>query len=76
MINEKMQNDAWTSLPKDFKDEIKKVYNRPCYSMGALHVNDTLDWLFGIGNLTEDQQKGEEKKERELLKKLKQKYEK
>ena len=76
MINEKMQNDAWRSLPKDFKDEIKRVYNRVCYSMAALSVNDTLDWLFGIENLTEDQQKEEEKKERELLKKLKQKYEK
>lgn len=76
MINEKMQNDAWRSLPKDFKDEIKRVYNRVCYSMAALSVNDTLDWLFGIGNLTEDRQKEEEKKERELLKKLKQKYEK
>lgn len=76
MINEKMQNDAWRSLPKDFKDEIKRVYNRPCYSMAALRVNDTLDWLFGIGNLTEDRQKEEEKEERELLKKLKQKYEK
>ena len=71
-----MQNDAWRSLPKDFKDEIKRVYNRPCYSMAALRVNDTLDWLFGIGNLTEDRQKEEVKKERELLKKLKQKYEK
>ena len=71
-----MQNDAWRSLPKDFKDEIKRVYNRVCYSMAALSVNDTLDWLFGIENLTEDQQKEEEKKERELLKKLKQKYEK
>lgn len=71
-----MQNDAWRSLPKDFKDEIKRVYNRVCYSMAALSVNDTLDWLFGIGNLTEDRQKEEEKKERELLKKLKQKYEK
>lgn len=76
MINEKMQNDAWRSLPKDFKDEIKRVYNRPCNSMGAFHVNDTLDWLFGIGNLTEDEQKEEERKEREMLKKLKQKYEK
>lgn len=76
MINEKMQNDAWRSLPKDFKDEIKRVYNRVCYSMAALSVNDTLDWLFGIENLTEDQQKEEGKKERELLKKLKQKYEK
>lgn len=76
MINEKMQNDAWRSLPKDFKDEIKRVYNRVCYSMAALSVNNTLDWLFGIENLTEDQQKEEEKKERELLKKLKQKYEK
>ena len=71
-----MQNDAWRSLPKDFKDEIKRVYNRVCYSMAALSVNNTLDWLFGIGNLTEDQQKEEGKKERELLKKLKQKYEK
>lgn len=71
-----MQNDAWRSLPKDFKDEIKRVYNRVCYSMAALSVNDTLDWLFGIENLTEDQQKEEGKKERELLKKLKQKYEK
>lgn len=76
MISEKMQNEAWRSLPKDFKDEIKRVYNRVCYSMAALRVNDTLDWLFGIGNLTEDRQKEEEKKERELLKKLKQKYEK
>lgn len=76
MINKKMQNDAWRSLPKDFKDEIKRVYNRVCYSMAALSVNNTLDWLFGIGNLTEDQQKEEGKKERELLKKLKQKYEK
>lgn len=76
MINEKMQNDAWKSLPKDFKDEIKRVYNRPCYNMAALNVNNTLDWLFGIGNLTEDEQKEEERKEREMLKKLKQKYEK
>lgn len=76
MINEKMQNDAWRSLPKDFKDEIKRVYNRVCYSMAALSVSNTLDWLFGIENLTEDQQKEEEEKERELLKKLKQKYEK
>lgn len=30
MINEKMQNDAWASLPKDFKSEIKKVYNKLC----------------------------------------------
>ena len=76
MISEKMQNEAWRSLPKDFKDEIKRVYNRPCNSMRALHVNDTLDWLFGIGNLTEDEAKEEERKEREMLKKLKQKYEK
>lgn len=62
MINEKMQNDAWRSLPKEFKDEIKRVYNRVCYSMAALRLNDTLDWLFGIGNLTEDRQKEEEKK--------------
>ena len=57
MINEKMKNDAWRSLPKDFKDEIKRVYNRPCYTMAAFTVNNTLDWLFGIGNLTEDEQK-------------------
>lgn len=76
MINEKMQNEAWRSLPNDFKNEIKKVYNRPCYNMTALNVNNTLDWLFGIGNLTEDEQKKEERKEREMLKKLKQKYEK
>lgn len=76
MISEKMQNEAWRSLPNDFKSEIKKVYNRTCYSMAALNVNNTLDWLFGIGNLTEDKQKEEERKEREMLKKLKQKYEK
>ena len=44
--------------------------------MAALNVNNTLDWLFGIGNLTEDEAKEEERKEREMLKKLKQKYEK
>ena len=76
MINEKMQNDAWKSLPKDFKDEIKRVYNSPYLSMTSLTMCSTLDWLFGIGNLTEDEQKEEERKEREMLKKLKQKYEK
>ena len=76
MISEKMQNEAWRSLPNDFKSEIKKVYNRACYNMAALNVNNTLDWLFGIGNLTEDEQKEEERKECEMLKKLKQKYEK
>lgn len=36
MINEKMQNDAWRSLSNNFKSELKKVYNRACYSMAAL----------------------------------------
>lgn len=71
-----MQNEAWRSLPNDFKSEIKRAYNSPYLSMTSLTMCSTLEWLFGIGNLTEDQAKEEERKEREMLKKLKQKYEK
>lgn len=74
MITEKMQNAAWKSLPKDFKKEVKDYYNAPCHNMGRLHVLDTLDSLFGIGNLTEDEQKKEEEKERKLYEELKRKY--
>lgn len=80
-MDEKLQDKAWKSLPEEYKKEVKRAYYN-IVSYGGYSARTTMDnlfWLFGVHNLTEDEAKEEkakqEKKERELLKKLKAKYE-
>lgn len=60
-MTKELQDLAWSVLPKEFKEEVKKIYNREIvkndYEAGI--ITDTLAELFGIHNLTSDSE-GEE----------------
>lgn len=53
-----LQNKAWSILPKEFKEEVKKQYQIAIDSK-AYAVEYTLEYLFGHHNLTSDEE-GEE----------------
>lgn len=55
-MNKELQNLAWRCLPKEFKEEVKKMYCTPGHSA---EVYTLLQNLFGAGNLTSDAE-GEE----------------
>lgn len=55
-MNKELQDLTWSVLPKEFKEEVKKIYlnaveHHPC---GYNHKTDLLKYLFGIHNLTSD----------------------
>lgn len=60
-MNKELQNLIWAILPKEFREEVKKIYNREIgrndYEAGV--IPDTLVELFGHHNLTSDAE-GEE----------------
>lgn len=56
-MDKKLQDLAWSILPKEFKEEVKKYYQRVCrydnlYS--ARGATEILELLFGKHNLTSD----------------------
>lgn len=56
-MDKKLQDLAWSILPKEFKEEVKKYYdNSPVLGVNAVLL---LENLFGIDNLTSDAE-GEE----------------
>lgn len=77
MMTEKLQDQAWKSLPEEYKKEVKKAYHN-IVSYGGYSARTTMDnlfWLFGVQNLAGEAKEEEERRERKLLKKLKEKYE-
>lgn len=56
-MDKNLQNLAWSCLPKEFKEEVKKYYDNPI-ALGATAVL-LLENLFGVHNLTSDAE-GEE----------------
>ena len=51
-----LQNKVWSTLPKEFKEEVKEIYlnaveHHPC---GYNHKTDLMKYLFGRHNLTSD----------------------
>lgn len=60
-MNTKLQNKAWSVLPKEFKKELNEIYfnavvYHPC---GYNHKTDLLKYLFGYHNLTSDAEEEE-----------------
>lgn len=51
MITKELQNLAWSVLPKEFKEEVKKIYCTPGH---RAEVYTLLQNLFGAGNLASD----------------------
>lgn len=61
-MNKELQDLAWSVLPKEFKEEVKKRYKtacRHCDLYSARGTMETLELLFGKHNLTSDAE-GEE----------------
>lgn len=71
-MNKELQDLAWRSLPKEFKEEVKKYYHtlhEQCKDYDGLHLENakakvqerivTLEYFFGKHNLTSDAE-GEE----------------
>lgn len=66
-----LQNRAWSCLPKEFKEEVKKLYTDALDASNSPHEPDDRKWgnyrvallekLFGIHNLTSDAEGEEEK---------------
>lgn len=54
-MNKELQDKAWAVLPKDFKEEVRKIYN----SFQPQKVREILIMLFGERNLTYDTEVGE-----------------
>lgn len=59
MIDKETQRIAWSCLPKEFKEEVKRLYHIANKDMDELKVAYKLEYLFGIHNLTSDAE-GEE----------------
>ena len=66
-MDKKLQDLAWSILPKEFKEEVRELYDgcikmmdiRPSASEIYANKLTTLEYLFGIHNLTSDAE-GEE----------------
>lgn len=68
-MDKELQNKAWSVLPKEFKEEVKKLYTDALDASNSPHEPDDRKWgnyrvallekLFGIHNLTSDAE-GEE----------------
>ncbi len=66
-MNKEIQDLAWAILPKEFKEEVKEIYDsgikmmdiRPSESQVYANKLSTLEGIFGIHNLTSDAE-GEE----------------
>ena len=56
-MNTELQNKAWSVLPKEFKEEVKKLYREFTFTRGGYYVE-----LFGLHNLTSDSEKLSEPK--------------
>lgn len=50
-MTKELQDLAWSLLPKEFKEEVKKIYCTPGH---CAEVYTLLQNLFGAGNLTSD----------------------
>lgn len=57
-MTKELQNQAWSVLPKEFKEEVKKIYNADD-PLVCREENELLDYIFGEHNLTSDAE-GEE----------------
>ena len=55
----KLQNKAWSVLPKEFKEEVKKRYNDVLFTEYDRGYEDAIIYIFGYHNLTSDAE-GEE----------------
>lgn len=53
-MNKELQDKAWSVLPKEFKEEVKKLYREYTFTREGYYVE-----LFGLHNLTSDAE-GEE----------------
>ena len=56
-MNTELQNKAWSALPKEFKEEVKKLYREFTFTREGYYVE-----LFGLHNLTSDSEKLSEPK--------------
>lgn len=59
-MDKKLQITAWSCLPKEFKDEVKKRYNDVLFTDYDSGYRDALAYLFGGYNLTFDAEGGDE----------------
>lgn len=50
-MNTELQNKAWSVLPKEFKEEVKKLYREFTFTREGYYVE-----LFGFHNLTSDEE--------------------
>lgn len=57
-MTEKLQDLAWSILPKEFKEEVKKIYNADD-PLVSPEENEIFDYIFGEHNLTSNAE-GEE----------------
>lgn len=57
-MNKELQDLAWSVLPKEFRKEMKKIYNADD-PLVSHEENEIFDYLFGEHNLTSDEE-GEE----------------
>ena len=56
-MNKELQDKAWSVLPKEFKEEVKKLYREFTFTREGYYVE-----LFGLHNLTSDSEKLSEPK--------------
>lgn len=56
-MNKELQDKAWSVLPKEFKEEVKKLYREFAFTREGYYVE-----LFGLHNLTSDNEKINEPK--------------
>ena len=56
-MNKELQDKAWSVLPKDFKEEVKKLYRKYTFTREGYYVE-----LFGLHNLTSDSENFSEQK--------------
>lgn len=56
-MNKELQDKAWSVLPKEFKEEVKKLYREYTFTREGYYTE-----LFGLHNLTSDSEKLSEPK--------------
>lgn len=59
MINKELQDLAWSLLPKEFKEEVKKIWEHENKELVPIDAVTALNEIFGLHNLTSDAE-GEE----------------
>lgn len=52
-MNKALQDSAWSCLHREFKEEVKSLYNRNV-AENDISAYATIETLFGIHNLTSD----------------------